>query len=41
VDNINMDFGNIGWGGEDWTDLAMDRDQWRVFENMVANLRFP
>jgi hypothetical protein len=30
VDNIKMDFGNIGWGGMDLTDLAEDTDHWRA-----------
>jgi hypothetical protein len=30
VDNIKMDLREIGWDGMDWTDLAQDRDQWRV-----------
>jgi hypothetical protein len=28
-------------GGMDWTDLALDRGQWRVLVNMVMNLRVP
>jgi hypothetical protein len=27
VDNIKMDFGEIGWGGMEWIDLALDRDR--------------
>jgi hypothetical protein len=27
VDNIKMDFREIGWGGMDWMDLAQDRNQ--------------
>jgi hypothetical protein len=27
VDNIKMDFREIGWDGMDWIDLAQDRDQ--------------
>jgi hypothetical protein len=27
VDNIKMDFVEIGWGGMDWIDLTQDRDQ--------------
>jgi hypothetical protein len=26
VDNVKMDFGEIGCGGMDWIDLVMDRD---------------
>jgi hypothetical protein len=26
-DNIEMDLRGIGWGGMDWIDLALDRDQ--------------
>jgi hypothetical protein len=28
VDNIKMDLREIGWGGMDQVDLALDRDQW-------------
>jgi hypothetical protein len=31
VNNIKMDFREIGWGGMDCIDLAQDRDQWRAF----------
>jgi hypothetical protein len=31
----------IGWGGMDWIDLALDRDQWRALVNTVMNLRIP
>jgi hypothetical protein len=27
VDNIKMDFREIGWNGMDWIDVAQDRDQ--------------
>jgi hypothetical protein len=37
-DNIKMDRGEIGWGGMDWTNLALDRDQWRALVNTVMNL---
>jgi hypothetical protein len=33
IDNIKMDFREIGWGGMDWIDLAEDRDQWKVLVN--------
>jgi hypothetical protein len=41
VDNIKMDLREIGWGGMDWIDLAVDRDQWRTLVNTVMNLRVP
>jgi hypothetical protein len=41
VDNIKTDLREIGLGGTDWIDLAQDRNKWRVFVNMVMNLRFP
>jgi hypothetical protein len=41
VDNIKMDLGEIGWGGEDWIGLAQDRDQWRALVNVVMNLWIP
>jgi hypothetical protein len=27
VDNIKMDFKEIGWGGMDWIDVAPDRER--------------
>jgi hypothetical protein len=41
VDNIKMDFGEIGWDGMDWIELAQDRDQWRALVNTVMKLRVP
>jgi hypothetical protein len=38
VDNVEMDFREIGWGDMDWIDLAEDRDQWSALVNMVMNL---
>jgi hypothetical protein len=38
VDNIRMDLGEVGWGGEDWIGLAQDRDRWRALVNVVMNL---
>jgi hypothetical protein len=41
VDNIKMDLREIGWGGTDRIDLALDRDQWRALVNTAVNLRVP
>ena len=32
---------DIGWGGVEWTDLAQDRDSWRVFVDAIMNLGVP
>jgi hypothetical protein len=39
--NIKKDFGEIGWGGMDWNDLAQNRGEWRVLVNKIMNLRVP
>jgi hypothetical protein len=39
LDNIRMDFEEVGWGGVDWIGLAQDRDSWRAL--LVSNLRIP
>jgi hypothetical protein len=36
-----MDLREIGWGGMDWIDLAMARDQWSALVNTAMNLRVP
>jgi hypothetical protein len=36
-----MDLREIGWGVMDWTELALDEDQWRSLVNTVTNLRVP
>jgi hypothetical protein len=41
VDNIKMDFREIGCGGVDWIDQAQDRDQWRALVNTIMNLQVP
>jgi hypothetical protein len=41
VDNIKMDFREIGWDSVDWIKLSQDRDQWRALVNMVMNLQVP
>jgi hypothetical protein len=41
VENIKIDFREIGWDGRNWIDLAQDRDQWRALVNTVMNLRVP
>ena len=37
-DNIKMDLREVG-EGEDWMELAQDRDRWRALVNKVMNLR--
>jgi hypothetical protein len=41
VDNIKINFGEIGWDGRDWIKLAEDRGQWWALVNTVMNLRVP
>jgi len=40
-DDIKMDLQEVGCGGMDWIDLALDRDRWRALVSTVMNLRFP
>jgi hypothetical protein len=37
VDNINIDLGEIVWGGVDWIGLAQNRGKWRALANEVMN----
>jgi hypothetical protein len=39
VDNIRMDFGEVGWDDVDWIGLAQDRNRWRALVNSLMNLR--
>jgi len=41
VDNIRMEFQEVGCGYMDWIGLALDRDRWRTIVSAVMNLRFP
>ena len=41
VDNIRMDFQEVGCGYVDWIGLAQDRDRWRTLLSAVMNLRVP
>jgi hypothetical protein len=40
VDNIKMDFEEIGWGDVDWICLAQDRDLWWALVNMAMNITY-
>jgi hypothetical protein len=40
-DNIKMDLREVGLGGMDWINLALDRDRWRALVNAVMNLWVP
>ena len=41
VDNIRMDFQEVGCGYVDWIGLAQDRDRWRTLVSAVMSLRVP
>jgi hypothetical protein len=38
MDNLKMDFREIGWGGIDWIYQTQDRDHLRTLVNKVMNL---
>ena len=40
-DNIKMDLQEVGCGGMDWMDMALDRDRWWALANAIMNLRVP
>jgi hypothetical protein len=39
VANIKTYLGEIEWGGVDWIDLTVGRDQWRTLVDEVMNLQ--
>jgi hypothetical protein len=41
VDNIRINFGEVGWGHVDWIGLVQDRNRWRALVNAVMKLRVP
>jgi hypothetical protein len=41
VENIKMDLGEIGCGGIDLIELALNRGQWRALVNTVTKFRVP
>jgi hypothetical protein len=40
-DNIKMALKGIGFGGENWIQLAQDRDRWLALRNTIMKLRVP
>jgi hypothetical protein len=40
-DNIKMDLQEVGCGGMDWIDLALDRERWLALVNAVMDLGVP
>jgi hypothetical protein len=38
---LKRHFREVGWGGMDWIDLAVDRNRWRALVNAVMYLRVP
>jgi len=40
-DNIKMDHQEVGCGGMDWIELALDRFRWRALVNAVMDLWVP
>jgi hypothetical protein len=41
VDNIKMDFQEVGCGGIDWIKLAQDGDRWLALVTAVMNFQVP
>jgi hypothetical protein len=41
MDNIKMDYTEIGWDGMNWIYVAHNRNQWRTLVNAVMNLWVP
>jgi hypothetical protein len=37
--SIKMGLQKVGWGGIDWTDLALDGDKWQALVNTIINQR--
>jgi hypothetical protein len=41
VDNIKLEFQEVGGGRGDWMELAQDKDRWRALVGTVRNFRVP
>jgi hypothetical protein len=40
-DNIKMGLQEVGCGGDNWIELAQDKNRWRALVTAVMNLRVP
>jgi hypothetical protein len=40
-DNIKKNIQEVGGGGMDWIDLALDKNRWRALVNAVMNIQVP
>jgi hypothetical protein len=40
-DNVRIDLQEVGYGCEDWIELAQDGNTWRALVSAVRNLRVP
>jgi hypothetical protein len=41
VDNVRIDFGEVGCGDVNWIVLAQNKNRWRSLVNLVLNRQVP